>query len=48
MIPNYMAQGLAGGRHQELLGKAAQRQLVAALPTGPAGVAPRAHGPLAI
>jgi len=35
MIPIYMAQGLANGRHQELLKEAEQRRLIAALPTGP-------------
>ena len=35
MIPIYLAQGLADGRHQELLAGAERRRLVAALPAGP-------------
>jgi len=35
MVPIYLAQGLADGRHQELLAEAAHRRLIAALPAGP-------------
>jgi len=35
MITIYMTQGLAAERHQELSKGAAQRRLIAALPTGP-------------
>jgi len=71
MGPIYMAQGLADGRHKELLAEAERRRLTAALPAGPgaiqrfalrvacwgrrpavaggpAALAPRASGPLAI
>lgn len=38
MVPIYMAQGLADGRHQELLAEAERRRLTAALPGGPGAV----------
>lgn len=35
MVPIYMAQGLADGRHQEMPAGAERRRLAAALPAGP-------------
>jgi hypothetical protein len=46
MVPTYMAQGLADGRHQEMPADAERRRLVAALPAG-AGLVQRFVLPVA-
>ena len=38
MIPIYLAQGLADGRHQDPLAEAERRRLLAALPAGPGAI----------